>query len=242
MGSVVVTWSGQTHDEETRRSLTERITTLARTHDEFFKERAWEPHEIRTYDCVLSEALVDASMFPPQLSSSRLTSAVPGYLSVRNLQVFGTAFSLPTIYPSDNWASFVFMIDEDPAIDGLLVGFDEPAPPSLTVPLNLSYSGSKLTGISLTTDQAREEANSIFKQGKQVLTLPKIHLRYAWEELMDDLLAWIKHFYLPELYYWRYGECPRYQQYAGVERSDALYRDAVFGRLCDLPYYLARSR
>ncbi len=242
MGSVVVTWTGRAQDEATRRSLTERIVALAQGHDEFFKERHWEPHEIKTYDCVLPEVLVDASMLPAGLSSSRLTPATPGYGAIRDLQVFGVAFSLPTLYLSNNWVSFVFIVDEDPALNGLLVRFDEPAAPSLAVPLNFASAGSNLTRIWVTTDEERDEANRIFEQSKPVITVPQIHLRYAWEKLMDDLLGWVKHFYLPDLYYWRYDEYPGYEQYAGVDRSDTDYREALFGRLCNLRYYLAQSR
>jgi hypothetical protein len=43
------------------------------------------------------------------------------------------------------------------------------------------------------------------------LTSPRIHLRVDFEEWMDGFLAWIKHFHIPNLAYWRYGSNPGFE-------------------------------
>jgi len=58
------------------------------------------------------------------------------------------------------------------------------------------------------------------------------HLRYKFEEWMDFLLGWIKHFYIPDLRYWRYDELSAYEwQFSKTNPKDTHRRDQLFGIL-----------
>lgn len=45
------------------------------------------------------------------------------------------------------------------------------------------------------------------------ITAPKIHLRGYCEEWMDLMLAWVKHFHIANLDYWRYEAMPNWDSY-----------------------------
>jgi hypothetical protein len=45
------------------------------------------------------------------------------------------------------------------------------------------------------------------------LRCPKIHLRYYLEEWFDQFLSWVKFFYMPNLEWWRYDDCPGFEDF-----------------------------
>jgi hypothetical protein len=46
------------------------------------------------------------------------------------------------------------------------------------------------------------------------LDAPSIHLRYAHEGFLDQLLAWLKYFYIEDLHFWRYEDLPNYDEWS----------------------------
>jgi hypothetical protein len=52
------------------------------------------------------------------------------------------------------------------------------------------------------------------------LSAPSIHLRYYLEEWADYFLAWVKHFFIPDLRYWRGEELPNYDELRSVFETE----------------------
>jgi hypothetical protein len=44
------------------------------------------------------------------------------------------------------------------------------------------------------------------------LTNPSIHMRYYLEHCFDYFLGWVKYFFIPNLYFWRYEDLPGYDE------------------------------
>jgi len=77
----------------------------------------------------------------------------------------------------------------------------------------------ELTGMLVyVEDQAECQyyKDSLIRSANWFLTRPRIHLRYYCEEWMDQLLAYVKRFYIPDLWYWRYQDLAGYDYHAEV--------------------------
>lgn len=81
--------------------------------------------------------------------------------------------------------SFVFLSHEIPVLNGLIVMVEDHN--------ECAYYTSKT-----------------IQNADWYLTNPKIHLRYYLERWFDYLMGWIKYFFMPDLWYWRYGDMPGY--------------------------------
>jgi hypothetical protein len=62
------------------------------------------------------------------------------------------------------------------------------------------------------------------------LDSPNIHLRYYYEEWIDNFLGWVKHFFIADLRYWRYEPNPGYHRFLDLPHDDAT-RDALWESL-----------
>src|SRR5258707_15328951 len=58
-----------------------------------------------------------------------------------------------------------------------------------------------------------------------LLVEPEIHMRYSGEDWLCELLAWIKHYYISDLYYWCRDDLPRYAQFERLDRKNMRERD-----------------
>jgi len=72
-----------------------------------------------------------------------------------------------------------------------------------------------------------------WERDRMLLLRPEVHLRYSLETWFDYLLAGIKHFYIPDLAYWRHTANPGYAKWTGVSRTppqaDAFWRKVAAG-------------
>src|SRR5437879_3755073 len=58
------------------------------------------------------------------------------------------------------------------------------------------------------------------KAADHLVKRANIHLRYYCEEWMDGLLGFVKHYYVPDMEYWRYEALSGYGRYLGLDPSD----------------------
>ena len=73
----------------------------------------------------------------------------------------------------------------------------------------------------------------LIKKADWFLTLSRIHLQYYCEEWMDQLLGWVKYFYIPGIDYWRYKKLTGYKELSScLDRCDReMMRNIVFDNL-----------
>jgi hypothetical protein len=71
------------------------------------------------------------------------------------------------------------------------------------------------------------------------VTCPSLHLRYYLEDWTDQIFAWVKYFFIPDLTYWRWETLPgwdearaRFDEAVGFSSRDEIKRRA-FGLLLD---------
>ena len=109
----------------------------------------------------------------------------------KKVNLYGLEFRLfdPRDYDTaDNRIRFVFAsIDSCPSINGLLVYVED-------------------------HKECCKYENSLIKDADLFLTGLHVHLRYYAEHWMDKLLGYIKYFYIPNLYYWRYDDLSGYDR------------------------------
>ena len=80
--------------------------------------------------------------------------------------------------------------------------------------------------------QCKQFESGIIRDADWFLHNSSIHLRYRFEEWMDFLLGWIKHFYIPDLRYCRYDWLPNYEWlFSKTDPKDTRQRDREFGIL-----------
>jgi hypothetical protein len=58
-----------------------------------------------------------------------------------------------------------------------------------------------------------------------------VHLRYFAEGWMDRLLAFVRHFYMPQLPYWRYEELPGADSFSHIDPSDLEGREQAWAEV-----------
>jgi hypothetical protein len=77
-------------------------------------------------------------------------------------------------------------------------------------------------------EQCKLYRNPLIQAANFYLTTPNVHLRYFAENWMDRLLAFIRHFYMPGLHYWRYGDLPGADRFAHIDPDDWQGRDQAW--------------
>jgi len=95
-------------------------------------------------------------------------------------------------------ANFVFLRSKNPDLDGLMVE---------AIILN--------------------DASPLKSSAEILLRVPEIDLRYYLERWTNDLLGWVKHFFLPELMYWAWTENPGASEYNSFDPGDQMARDEI---------------
>ena len=226
MGSVYVRWTGRCIDVEARTILIEQLAEFARLSHNYFESAAQFQRFNRTLDgrILLSpDLLLGTGLELPAETQAygglELRAAGPlgppkpsspsQFLTTSQVHLEGLEFRLydgRQLYPGADRISFVFAsFDEFPALDGSLVYVEE-------------------------EEQCRLYANDEIRKAQAFLGSPNIHLRYYYEEWMDNFLGWVKHFFIPDLQYWRYEPNPGYQRFLDLPRDDAT-RDALWEAL-----------
>lgn len=244
MGSVIVTWKGQCPDRDVQSELLALLRRLALHHEarwaqtpsprpRFVDLIAGHRSEglptrptVRFFDQVLTGRILvctDVSEDAPALAKEatrRGLSQDPGsphaLLHLEHLQVRGLDFQLfdpRALYPGEDRMSFFFLESEDlPALNGRLAAVQERAMCAL----------SRVESI---------------RAADWYVECPYVHLRYYLEDWIDGLLAWIKFFFIPGLYYRRYETLSGYgafqhmldmlQASEGYPQARALFLEAL---------------
>jgi hypothetical protein len=84
-------------------------------------------------------------------------------------------------YPGEDRVSFVFCVDDDPQLDGLMAYVED-------------------------RQECRKYQNADIQRADYFLRTPHVHLRYYLEEWIDRLMGWVKYHYVENLRYWRYRD------------------------------------
>jgi hypothetical protein len=221
--SVYVRWTGHCIDVEARTKLLDKVTELAFLSLNYFEEFSGFQRFHRTLDgrILISPDLLQgtslqlpAEAHPP--GGFELRTAGPlgppkpaspsQFLTASQVHLEGLEFPLydgRRLYPGADRISFVFaFFDEYPALDGSLVYVED-------------------------EEQCRLYSNDEIRMAQAFLDSPNIHLRYYYEEWIDNFLGWVKHFFIADLNYWRYERNPGYQRFQELPHDDAT-RDAFW--------------
>jgi hypothetical protein len=130
-------------------------------------------------DILVSEHLLPSSPLDP-----RLDGGGERLCSLRSVSLFGVEFRLydgRDLYAGEDRVSFVFCVDDDPLLDGLMVYVEDHVE-------CLKYRDERI------------------QRADYLLAVPNIHLRYYLETWMDSLMGWVKYHYIEDLRYWRYED------------------------------------
>lgn len=234
MGSVIAVWKGQCPQRDIQNELLAFLQRLAKAHVErrssmptrrpkfVDKLSAWRAENVPTqpqievFDQELTGRILVRSdvwedhagliaaarrsgldVLPEALNSKH------GLLRLERVSVRGLDFQLydpRDLYPGEDRVSFVFLQNDDlPELSGCLV---------------------KVAGKS-TCELSR---NELIQSADWFLESPFLHLRYYLEEWFDAFMAWVKFFFVPDLFFHRYEANPGYSE---VEASLSSLKERV---------------
>lgn len=209
MPGVGAIWAGKFPDYAVQQELCACLLPLAEASHQFYADFFNFPHEPIWYDpsqrypaVLLSEYVFDRR--PPPAG---LEQVEPGYFLAKDVSLYGLAFDLfdprrfnsPIMMSHLSAVCFVFVHSADPALDGLMVRV------------------VKLEGESA----LKFNTNTL-------LYLCELDMRYYLVHWMVDFLAWVKHFFLPELHYWEWDENQGASMYDAFDPNDRRARDEIF--------------
>jgi len=210
VGSVVVSWNGSCAQRPVRDALIARLEPIAQLSHSYFDEVP----AISLYDehvegqVVVPEAI--AAGYPgavPILDEDdpgtslgiELREAgplhreimVPGPLyQVPAIDLHGIAFRLYDgrgLYPDEDILSFVFA----------------------TIPGSGAAANSDMVQV-LPADHRDRVNRAAAREATCCLLQPSVHLRYYCEQWINLLLGTVKYFFVPDLHWWAYQDCPGY--------------------------------
>ena len=216
MGSVYVRWTGRCLDEGVRGQLRDKLREFAQLSYPYFDEF---PGFENFYGPLQGRILISPSLLEGTNLQLPSEAHVPGGLELRAAGPLGPPKPMPPnkfltaghvfldgvefrlydgrrLYPGADRVSFVFAsFEEYPALDGSLVYVE-------------------------TEEQCRQYRSDEIRTAQAFLDSPNIHLRYYYEEWMDNFLGWVKHFFIPDLAYWRYEPNSGYERFQNLPRDD----------------------
>jgi hypothetical protein len=204
--SVVVEWAGRCAEAAAQRDVLGRVEEIANISHGLFGA----PPTIRRYDHTLEGSIwirERAFRVEPELAA-RLERVDDEYLLVPSACLHGIVFDLYDPRDlHDTEVGFVFAdIGFDPRLTGILVHPKDYRDPEPWQKYSAPGSDWLLDGCHL-------------------------HMRYLLETWMDGLLGWIKRYYMPDLWYWRYDDLPNYERYSGESPDDTEARERGFEAL-----------
>jgi len=238
--SVIVSWTGQCRDNVVCGELRDRLTEVANIGEQFLN---WSPRT-RRFDqqiggkILLASTALQTENLDAALDAEKSVKTSAGLscvslaedlavddsgrlvhtlklggpdsssiFSLRDAALWGIEFRLPTIYRNEDRVSFVFLLCANPALNGVIVQAED-------------------------KQQCTRFESEGIRDADWFLHKSSIHLRYRFEEWMDFLLGWIKHFYIRDLHYWRYEWLPNYQWlFSKTDPKDTHQRNQLFGIL-----------
>jgi len=247
MGSVIATWKGRCPRRDIQSELLLFLRSLAQRHEarwagvlpprprflEIITAQREEGlptlPEVRFFDQALTGRILVRSDVATDhraliKEATRLgfaheeedAGATHSLLHLKRLRARGLDFRLfdpRGLYPGEDRMGFVFLESDDaPFLNGRLAA---------------------VTGKDFC---ARSRFESI-RQADWYIECPYVHLRYYLEAWWDGLMAWIKFFFMPDLWYHRYEAFPGYEEVRAAFQSlqerggYEAARAQVFGRL-----------
>jgi hypothetical protein len=232
MPSVVVSWRGSCTEGAVRDALVRQLDPIAALSHGYFDE----PPEVALFDgrveggVVVSHRVIDgcdgAVPIPdeddpgpaPDVElrlagplNTPITISGPLY-SIPFAELHGISFRLYDgrgLYPEENLLSFVFATFPGDA-----------APFCRMVEV-------------LPADQLARATRATIRDATWCLLRPSIHLRYYCEKWVNLLLGTIKYFFVTDLYWRGYEDCPGYAKLHALyeEKDDGTLADLAFGAL-----------
>ena len=203
MPSVEATWSGKCTNRQVQKDLCQKLLRLSEVsvgkYQEFFGINMQptiygEPGGEEDY-------LISPGIFGGNKPSEKIEKVESCVYLGRKIGLYGLDFPLydlrnytaPFALCESNRISFVFIRSQDPELDGLLVQ---------------AFSVN--------------QQHSLSSVASTVLGVPVLDLRYYLEQWTGNFLGWAKHFYVPDLYYWLYGDSTNYGLYKELESTRKL--------------------
>jgi len=129
---------------------------------------------------------------PSDNNSNEKQHACGSVLLLNKLKIRGIDFRLfdpRDLYPHENRLSFVFLENKEfPFLNGRVVEVND-------------------------DNQCKLYRFELIRNADWYICAPSVHLRYYLEQWFDKLFAWIKFFYIPDFWYWRWNDFPGYEKY-----------------------------
>jgi len=214
MPSVEVFWKGRCVDHQMQQDLCEHLIKLSELSDQKYEEYFGKQMHAVLFDPNERETkyLISGSLFSENESLAHLQKVDNGVFLTQDIGLFGVEFSLydprcdryPFGVSYSNRLSIVFTRSQVPELDGRLIQ---------TYSVNKQHRLSELSELALDN--------------------PRLDLRYYLEEWMALFLGWVKHFYLPDMYYWLGSDYKDYHNYidanAGDEFCEWVFNELLLG-------------
>jgi len=194
MTSVIAHWRGTCPRKEVQLELCKYIEQLAEVSHSFYEtslEIKRFDNKIRGRILLNSNLIKDTLLIQHGVKMEETEEETWGgetelvkWPVLNEANLFGIEFHLydPRRNPYEDRMSFVFLSHEIPVLNGLIVMVEDKS--------ECAYYRSKT-----------------IQNADWFLTNPSIHLRYYLEGWFDYLMGWIKYFFVPDLWYWRYETC-----------------------------------
>lgn len=214
MPSVEVTWSGKCTNRQNQKDLCQKLLRLS----EISIGKYQEYFGLNVQPTIYSEPegeedyLISPEIFGGNKPPENIEKVESGVYIGKKIGLYGLDLPLydprnytaPFALGESNRISFVFIRSQDPELDGLLVQ---------AFSVNQQHS---LSSVATT-----------------VLVVPVLDLRYYLLDWTSKFLGWVKHFYMPNLCYWLYGDLKKYNLYKGLESTRKLGESYFEGLLAD---------
>lgn len=201
MPSVEAIWKGRCVDRQVQMDLCEHIAKLSEVSNRKFKDYFGIQVNSTLFNVAERESnyLTYEGFFRESKPSAHLEKVENGVQLAKGIGLFGIEFPLydprnytqPFALGDCNRMSFVFTRSQDPELDGHLVQ---------ALSINQQHCLSDMAEL--------------------LLVHPTLHLRYYLQSWTGKLLGWVKHFYMPDLYYWLYGDYVFYDTYKAAKPCD----------------------
>jgi len=213
MPSIDATWKGKCLDRQVHAALCGKIAQIADLSNEFYKDYLKQDVHSTFYnaDDLIEDVLIPVYMLEGQpIQTWRKLDNSKKYLAC-DIHLYGIDFPLydprndtpPFALHTSNKISFVFICSDDPVLEGRLV------------------------------EVYRKKPDNDRPSGQPVLISPVLDLRYYLLGWTTHLLGWVKHFYIPDMFYWLGVSLAGYERYSDYDPLDRVTADNLFTALLE---------
>jgi hypothetical protein len=221
VGSVVVSWNGSCPQRPVRDALIAQLEPIAQLSHSYLDEGlAISVYDERVQGQVVVPEAVGAR-YPGAVllpddddlgSSSGIELRAVGPVR-RDITIGGPLYQVPAIdlhgiafrlydgrglYPDEDILSFVFA----------------------TIPGSAADPNAAMVQV-LRADQRNRVNRAAAREATCCLLRPSVHLRYYCEQWINLLLGTVKYFFVPDLQWWAYEDCPGYPALEALFKSHA---------------------